>query len=189
MKLHLGNGTVYLDGYVNIDILGKLAIDHPELVEHNRTTVAHYYKYPFRQNKGNNVSDRLMDVRSLDFEDCSIDEILWVNLIDHLKKEDFILALKEWRRVLAYDGKLIIDVDDRAKQAQILINAETNEEIEWALRLIYCDHVREGRTHLWGYTPSYLKYILLNMGFVHIWTGQDYILHDVTSNFQIMVRK
>jgi SAM-dependent methyltransferase len=189
MKLHLGNGTVYLDGWVNIDIVGRLAVDYPELVEHNRTTVDRYYKFPFRQNKDIMVTDIIMDARDLKFSDAMFDEILCVNLIDHMKKEDFIKALKEWRRVLAYGGKLIIDVDDRAKQAEILVSAETNEEIEWALRLIYCDHVSEGRTHWWGYTPEYLKKILIDAGFTYIWMRRDYIIHDTYPSFQICVQK
>lgn len=189
MKLHLGNGTVYLDGWVNVDIVGKLAKDYPEIADHNRTTIDKYYKFKFRQNKDNNVTDMIMDVRKLDFKNDSVDEILCVNLIDHLKKEEFIKALKEWKRVLKTGGKLIIDVDDRAKQAEILTGAKTQEEVDWALRLIYCDHAKEGRTHLWGYTPKYLKEILDDVGFTHKWTRNDYIVHDITSNFQICAVK
>lgn len=189
MKLHLGNGTVYLDGWINIDMAGKLAKDYPEMADYNRTTIENYYKFPFRQNKDNNVSDMIMDVRKLDFEDNSVDEILCVNLIDHMKKEEFTETLKEWKRVLKIGGKLIIDVDDRAKQAEILTSAETNEEVKWALRLIYCDHAKEGRTHWWGYTPEYLKHILINAGFIYAWTRRDYIIHDMYPNFQICVQK
>lgn len=190
LKLHLGNGTVYLDGWLNIDMTGKLAKDYPELAEHNKTTIDKYYKFPFRANKNNNVTDKIADVRCLsDFKNNSVDEILCVNLIDHIKKEEFIQALQEWKRILKPKGKLIIDVDDRQKQAEILTSAETNEEIEWALRLIYCDHAAEGRTHWWGYTPSYLKDILLRNGFKHLWTKTDLIVHDMYPNFQICVKK
>jgi SAM-dependent methyltransferase len=147
LKLHLGNGTVYLKGYVNIDLAGKLASLHPDIAKHNETTVDKYYKFPFRQNKDNNVTDMHMDVRFLLFDDASIEEILTVNLIDHLTKEDFLTALEEWKRVLRVGGKLIIDVDDRRKQAEILTSAETPAEIEWALRLIYCNEVGKRPHH------------------------------------------
>ncbi len=190
VKLHLGNGTVYLDGWINIDIVGLLAKDYPKLADRNRTTIKNYYKFPFRQNKDNNVTDMIMDVRKLNyFADNSVDEILCVNLIDHIKKEEFIKALREWKRVLKKGGILIIDVDDRQKQAEILTSAETIEEIEWALRLIYCDHKSKGRTHWWGYTPIYLKNILMKEGFKYIWTKTDYIIHDMYPNFQIKVKK
>jgi len=189
LRLHLGNGTVYLAGWLNVDITGLLAKDNPELVEQNKTTIEKYYKYPFGKNKGNNVTDVIMDVRKLDFKDETVDEILNVNLIDHMKKEEFILVLTEWKRVLKPGGKLIIDVDDRQKQAEILTGAKTAAEIEWALRLIYCDHAREGRTHWWGYTPMYLKALLENAGFTHLWTRDDFIIHDMYPNFQICVQK
>jgi predicted SAM-dependent methyltransferase len=189
LKLHLGNGTVYLDRYINVDIVGKLASEYPEIADYNRTTIDRYYKFPFRQNKDNNVTDIHMDVRNLTFEDNSVDEILSVNLIDHMKKEDFLLTLKNWKRVLKKGGLLIIDVDDRRKQAEILTSAETNEEIEWALRLIYCDHASEGRSHFWGFTPEYLQNILEREGFEHVWTRRDYIIHDMYPNFQICVTK
>jgi len=191
IKLHLGNGTVYLgDGWINIDLTGPLAKDNPALVERNKTTIENYYKFPFRQNKDSNVTDMVMDVRDLSyFDDDSVDEILCVNLIDHMKKEEFLETLKEWKRVLRVGGTLIIDVDDRQKQAEILTSAETNEEIEWALRLIYCDHAREGRTHWWGYTPKYLKEMLEKVGFEFVWNKIGYIVHDCYPNFQVMVRK
>lgn len=190
IKLHLGNGTVYLNGYINIDMIGELATERPDLVERNKTTVDKYYRYPFRANKDSFVTDIKADVGKLPmFNDNSVEEILSVNLIDHMKKEEFITTLQEWKRVLIDGGKLIIDVDDRRKQAEILTSAETVEETEWAMRLIYCDHASEGRTHWWGYEPEYLKDILERAGFKHAWTRRDYIIHDVYPNFQICVTK
>lgn len=189
MKLHLGNGTVYLDGYINIDLYGVLASECPTMVERNKTTVDHYYKFPFRQNKDSHVTDMIMDVCHLEFGNNCADEILTVNMIDHIKKEEFIEAALDWKRVLKPEGRLIIDVDDRRKQAEILTSAETTEEVEWALRLIYCDHAAEGRTHWWGYTPEYLKKILLDLGFKFKWIRTDYIVHDMYPNFQICVTK
>jgi len=192
IKLHLGNGTVYLDGYINIDIIGELASERPDLVEKNRTTVENYYQYPVGANRDSNVTDMHMDAGCLSyFKDNSVDEILSVNLIDHIKKEEFLVALKEWKRVLKPGGVVIIDIDDRQKEAKVLTNAKTIEEIEWAFRLIYCDHASEGRTHWWGYTPEYLKKILIDNGFEYVWTKTDYITHDVDvyPSFQVCVKK
>ncbi len=46
MKIHVGCGTVYLDGYVNTDVKSPtcfLARDRPDLVERYRTTEDRYY--------------------------------------------------------------------------------------------------------------------------------------------------
>jgi SAM-dependent methyltransferase len=189
MKLHLGCGTVYLDGWINVDITGKLASEFPFEADYNRTSLSRYYKFPFRQNKGHNVTDIIMDVRNLTFDDESIDSILTVNLVDHMKKEEFVNALVSWKRVLKPNGTLIIDVDDRRKQAEILTSAETIEEVEWAMRLIYCDHAAEGRTHWWGYTPESLKHLLIQAGFTIDWVKTDFIQHDMYPNFQVCARK
>lgn len=189
-KLHLGCGTVYLKGYINIDIIGELSSERPDLVKHNLTTIDKYYKYPFRSNKDNKVCDIRMDVQNLStFKDNSVDEILCVNLIDHMKKNDFLKALDEWKRILKPGGKLIIDIDDRKKQAKMLADAKTIKEIEWAIRLIYCHHRSQYDTHYWGYTPKYLKHILKEKGFIYGWTKTNHIVHDMYPNFQICVRK
>jgi len=47
-KLHLGNGTVYLDGWINIDMIGPLATDRPDRVKHNIKTNKNFNKYPFQ---------------------------------------------------------------------------------------------------------------------------------------------
>ena len=49
LRLHVGCGTVYLDGYVNLDLevpgYSFLASERPDLVAVNRTTVDRYYKH------------------------------------------------------------------------------------------------------------------------------------------------
>ncbi|EKE00425.1 MAG: hypothetical protein ACD_22C00025G0003 [uncultured bacterium] len=190
IKLHLGCGTVYLDGYINIDAVGELASERPDLVEHNITTIKKYYKYPFRQNKDNKVCDVKMDILELSsFKKNSVDEILTVNLIDHMKKDEFIKALSKWKRMLKPNGLLIIDVDDRQKQVESLMEAKKLEEIEWGLRVIYCHHKNKYDTHWWGYTPKYLKNILKAEGWKIHWTKKNYIVHDLTPNFQVCASK
>ena len=116
-KLHLACGTVYLSGWVNIDGKGELATEYPELVKQNKTTLKNYYKKPYikkilgHNKRGKIVVDILSNVLKLDmFINDSVDEILQVNLIDHLKFQDLPKALKEWHRVLKIGGNIIIDV-------------------------------------------------------------------------------
>lgn len=187
MKLHLGNGSVYLEGWTNIDICGVLACKNPELVENNKTSIDNYFKFPIGQNKTNLVSDVIGDVTTLDYEDNSIDEILCVDLIDHIQKSEVETTLLNWKRVLKPGGLLIIDVDDRVAQAQRLVDAGTREYFERALKLIYCEP-KDGMRHFWGYTEWYLELILRDLGFVIKWTRKDFIKHQ-DPHFQICAQK
>ena len=189
MKLHLGNGTVYLDdGWTNIDMFGALASNSPSLVENNRTSIERYFKFPIGKNKGNHVSDVLMDVTNLTiYGDNSVSDILSVDLLDHIERDKVSGTLKEWKRVLEPGGKLVIDVDDRVKQAQRLVDAGTVDEFERALKLIYCEP-RDGMRHFWGYTEWYLDQILRDHGFLIRWIRNDYITHQ-DPHFQICAQK
>jgi predicted SAM-dependent methyltransferase len=190
-KLHLACGSVYLDGYVNIDIVGT---KDPAVIEKNRTTLDKYYTRPYsrgfvgRDIRPQVAVDVIADVLDLPFSDNSIDEILTVNLLDHLRRQDIDRALGEWRRVLKPKGKLIIDLGDIRGNAEEILKAKTQEEYEWAIRLFYCHSRDPYDSHRWGYTGDYLKEILTNKGFKHIWTKSDYIVHAYPS-FQICVEK
>jgi hypothetical protein len=86
------------------------------------------------------------------------------------------------------DGVLIIDVGDIVDHAKILLEAETRDEIEWALRLIYCHARDKYDVHHWGYFPSYLWQILKENGFKKVWIRKNFIKH-VYPSFQICVKK
>jgi predicted SAM-dependent methyltransferase len=192
MKLHLACGSVYLKDYINIDIKGDLAVDNPELVTENITTVDKYFKKTYvkkilgHNSRGRIVVDILANVKNLPFEDDSVEEILSANLIDHIRLQEIPQLLNEWHRVLAPGGKLIIDVGDAVGNAQMLVDAKTEEELEWALRLMYCHSRDEYDSHRWGYTAKYLTSILQKYGFNYLWDRTDYIEH-VYPSFQLCV--
>jgi predicted SAM-dependent methyltransferase len=190
-KLHLACGSVYLDGYVNIDIVGT---KDPKVIEQNKTTLKKYYKraysrgYVGRDIRPRVAVDVIADVVELPYGDGSVDEILTVNLLDHLRRQDVPKALMEWRRVLKVGGKLIIDLGDIRGNAEEIFKAKTQEEYEWAIRLFYCHSRDPYDSHHWGYTGDYLEQILKEAGFKHLWTRNDYIVHAYPS-FQICVER
>ncbi|OGK16284.1 hypothetical protein A2690_02765 [Candidatus Roizmanbacteria bacterium RIFCSPHIGHO2_01_FULL_39_12b] len=190
VKLHLACGPVYLKGYINIDAKGMLAADNPVLTSQNATNLVNYYKKPYvkrilgHDKRGKIVVDIQANVLSLPmFKDDSVDEIIHVNLIDHLRFQDLPKALSEWRRILKLGGKLIVDVGDVRSSARLLLMAKTREEIEWALRLIYCHSRDRYDSHHWGYFPRYLTMIMKEYDFLHVWTKHNYIKH-IYPNFQ-----
>src|SRR3990167_5594341 len=80
VKLYLGNGYEYWDGFVNIDL-------NPSCAE----------------------SDIYMDCTDLSvFDDNSIDEIHTYHTIEHIGHRRLVPMLIEWRRVLKKGGKIII---------------------------------------------------------------------------------
>lgn len=194
LRLHLACGPVYLKGWVNIDAKGEPVKKRPDLVKKNSTTIKNYFKdsyvkKPFGHNKrGKIVVDIKCNVLNLPFENNSVDEILSVNLINHLRFQDFPEMIKEWYRVLKPNGILIIDVDDIMGHAKALIKAKTKEEFEWIFRCIFCHGRDKYDHHYWGYTPGYLKELLEEYNFIHAWTRRDFIKH-IYPSFQICVKK
>lgn len=84
MKLHLGCGSRYLEGFVHIDIDSQEHIDFPNT----------------------NISNLNM------IEDNSVDLIYTCGSFEYFDREKAPLVLKEWRRVLKSDGHLKISVPD-----------------------------------------------------------------------------
>ena len=82
LKLHLGCGDNYFEGYVNID---------------------------WRKTR---ATDLVCNIRKLPYPDNSIELIETYHAIEHLPRHDLPKALKEWDRVLFSGGRLIIEYPD-----------------------------------------------------------------------------
>jgi predicted SAM-dependent methyltransferase len=83
VKLHLGCGDKYIPGFIHIDI-------------------AHFPHIDYRQ------SITLLP----QFDDDSVDYIYCCHALEYLDRDEAVLALKEWHRVLKVDGILRIAVPD-----------------------------------------------------------------------------
>jgi SAM-dependent methyltransferase len=184
LKVHLGCGEVYLSGWVNVDAVGELASEHPDLVAEKATDLANYYTRPYERRlfghdkRGRNVVDVHATATDLSmFPDSSVDTLLTVNLIDHLRFQDLPAAVAEWRRALKPGGELIIDVGDVRGNAEMVVAAQGADDLEWALRLMYCHSRDQFDSHHWGYTPIYLEELMAKWGFTQLWTRRDFIDH------------
>ena len=94
MKLHLGCGERFLEGYIHIDLAEFEHID---------------YKIPV-----NNLSI---------FDDNSIDEIYASHVIEYFDRDEVKELLKEWKRVLRDGGILRIAVPNFSKLIQVYKNS------------------------------------------------------------------
>ena len=88
IKLHLGSGEKYLEGYTNID--------YPQS-EHSVIKVK---------------ADMYHDIRTLSYADNSVDEIRSHHLFEHFERADALALLMKWRRWLKPGGKLVIETPD-----------------------------------------------------------------------------
>lgn len=138
VRVHVGNGSVYLRGWVNMDLYesgAALATNEPERVERLGTTEDDYYaksrfvpgKPPL--NPADFVCDAYGSWESMPFETESVDEILSRQCFEHLSKREANWAFMEAFRVLKAGGTLRIDIpdhDETIKQFADRRNAEAN---------------------------------------------------------------
>lgn len=185
IKLHLGCGPVYLKGYLNIDAKGELSSDNPDLVKFNQTTVNNYFKHKYvikkfgHNKRGKIVVDLRQNIIDLsNIPDESVSEILTVNVINHMRLQDFLVAIKDWNRILKKGGLLITDVDDVIDNCKLVLKAKTKEDMDMALRYLFCHSRDKYDSHHWGYTEWYLKELLKEFGFKFVWRNDKYINHN-----------
>jgi predicted SAM-dependent methyltransferase len=180
LRLHLGCGTVYLEGFANIDIWREgfsfLASERPDLVGKNRTTFSRYYKNEVSQNtilKARDepryvVADRFQDITALDYPTESAELIVCVQTLEHLTKEEVGRALKNWYNILKPGGILHIDVPDFEETAKLLLAQKSEEDKEWYYRLIYGSQKDNFSIHKDGYSEEKLREILARYKFKNI---------------------
>jgi SAM-dependent methyltransferase len=128
MKLHIGSGEKYLDGYINID--------YPQS-EHSVIKVK---------------ADIYHDIRTLSYEDNSVDEIRSHHLFEHFSRAEALVLLLKWRRWLKPGGKLVIETPDFYSCAMQYVFATTqkrrmelgrhmlgSQEASWAIHYDFWD--------------------------------------------------
>jgi len=177
MRLHLGCGTNYLHGWINIDL------------------------YPTSE-RGNTVceADVFHDICKLDecYQENTIDEIYLCHVFEHLDKKEATIALSCWYKILKPGGILTIYVPDANKIMKGCLGLYTMEEaqippppganpmqIDWThppVRLCKDDdtskeewffylegtHEYDGEIHKCHYTPHRMSILLEKNGFKDI---------------------
>lgn len=146
MKLHLGCGGKILDGYVNVDAVGRAGAQ-PDVVA---------------------------DIRDLPYEDAVADEILSVHVIEHFHPHDAPPLLTEWTRVLKPGGRMVIECPNLLAAAAMLLAADAagtapDEQMTlWAFFSSPNESRDPYQVHRWGYTPSTLSALMQRVGLVGI---------------------
>ncbi len=177
-RLHVGCGTIYLDGWTNVDLPSSesgcaLAENNPQGVEKWRTSENDYF------GRLKNVSiekmedglpldhrDLVCDVYgsfdALPCDDGEIEEILTRQVFEHLSVREARGAVLECRRVLCDGGILRLDVPDH--------EASLNAYAEGINRNFFKRHIFGSRKntaayHIVGWTRESLAAFLDEYGF------------------------
>lgn len=167
MKLHLGCGTIYLKDYINVDVAPTyLAEEAPtELLEENTTTVDKYYKHEFCKGSGVCIADEKAAIDELPFETASCDEVVMLHVLEHVPSYKVSKVLNEINRVLKPMGSFIVAVPDLRETALGLAEADTPEDEDWYIRLIYGTQRNEWSHHFCGYVERTLRDLVFAHGF------------------------
>jgi predicted SAM-dependent methyltransferase len=141
-KLHLGCGNNRLEGYVNID---------------------------WRKTR---ATDLVCDIKKLPYPDGSISSIETYHVIEHLPRHDLPKALREWHRVLAPGGRLVIECPDFDEAAREYLdgNDKRLDNIFGLQRFL-------GDAHMFGYNLKRLESVLSDAGFENVRSAEPTDYH------------
>jgi predicted SAM-dependent methyltransferase len=166
MRVHVGNGSVYLREYVNVDLPLPsvfLAKERPDLVA-QYSTLEHEY-YARHQNKSvetwrsgplsqDTVCDAYGSFTFLPVRDGSVSEILSRQVVEHLDRSEVRRALTESHRALRPNGILRIDVPDPD---------ETMREYLRSGDEFYLRHLFGPRRNQYGFHTHYTREMLTGL--------------------------
>lgn len=149
LKLNLGCGPVYMQGYVNID------------------------GYPTEERGGSvSVADRHLMIEDLDYPQESVDHIICIHTLEHLTPKQVEKALINWYGCLKPRGTLIIEVPDAEAIMSRLLSARGHEDKDLYYYLLYGTQEFEAEHHRMGHTYERLERMLEPVGFVDCIDGK-----------------
>lgn len=143
MKLHLGCGENYLEGYVNIDFPPSR---HTVIVPR-----ADIYK----------------DVRELEYLENSVDEIRSHHLLEHFSRVEAVNLLLKWRKWLKLGGLLRIETPDFGRCVDQFGFCNFHERMQLA-RHIFGSQEAKWAYHLDGWERQKFNFFLKKLGFYQI---------------------
>jgi len=141
LRLHLGCGEQYLDGYINIDYPSS---------EHTVMVIK---------------ADIFADIAQLNFPPCSLDEIRSHHVFEHFSRIEALALLIEWHQWLKLGGKLHIETPDLIGSAKTLLL-----DTSWSVKMGVVRHLAGSHEAKWAYHidqwfPERFEHTLRKLGF------------------------
>jgi len=169
-KFHLGCGNIYLLDYVNVDIVGELASERPDLLTANATTVTDYYSQRAAYTDIHHIPpraeylvDRRENMLELNEPEGSVDKFICVQTLEHVKPHLGELALRRWYEMLRYHGVLILSVPDTGATVEMLLDEKT---CNFAIQHLAGTRKDKYSYHHNHFTPWSLELLLNSCGFM-----------------------
>lgn len=148
LRLNLGCGDKLLPGYLNIDVAAARAGKRPDLI---------------------------CDLRQLCLAEAVAVEVMAIHVIEHFWRWEVDAVLREWLRVLAPGGKLVIECPNLVSACQALLAdpdqaAEQDSRGRMSMWVFYGDPAWRDplMTHRWAYTHQSLSKLLQSVGYVNV---------------------
>lgn len=139
MKLHLGCGNIYIDGFKHVDLQDYKHIDFK------------------------------VSVDNLSFlEDNKVDLIYSAHVLEHFGRNEYVGVLKEWFRVLKPNGVLRLSVPSFEAVVEYYTKQEKNLDLLLGL-LIGGQKVGEYDYHKMIFDEKLLSDVLKNVGFKKVY--------------------
>ena len=143
MRLHLGCGQRYLDGYVNIDF--PVSMHTVQL----RT-----------------VADRHADLLALAYPERSVDEVRLHHVFEHFARHTACALLASWQSWLKDGGQLRIEVPDLLLTGIAALNPLGSSQRRCvAERHLFGSHEADWASHKEAYSPGRLRRLVQAFGF------------------------
>lgn len=183
VRLHLGCGSVWLEGYLNIDVKAPntfLAAERPDLVEKWRTTDdAYYAKHkdktqdvlragPLDQEY---VCDMYGSFQELPQLRGDVQEVLARHSFEHLSITEARQALRNLRELMSVGGILRLDVPDHEASLELLIKTQDR----FYVRHLLGPRRNDYGFHMMSFTKERLRTLVEEYGFGHI--GEEKNIH------------
>jgi len=141
VKLHLGCGETYLEGYVNIDFPKE---------EHTIATAK---------------ADRYVDLRTLRYPKESIEEIRNHHVLEHFDRVQALVLLMRWHEWLVPGGTLVVETPDFEGCAEDFIASKDLREKSVLLRHVFGSHEAQWALHYDGWFEEKYRFVLEKLGF------------------------
>ncbi len=143
MKLHLGCGQTYLDGYLNVDFPSS---------EHQVQSIS--------------VADRHADLTQLRFARNTVDEVRLHHVFEHFRRPEAAALMASWNSWMREGAVLHIEVPDLGRMAWIFANPFASRRARAvAERHLFGSHEAKWAAHYEGYDAAQMKSLFHAMGF------------------------